>query len=130
VTTIASQCIAAFSALLSEVGVNAVRYARATTQSYDSAQRVVDTSTQWATGTTATCVHQPAAEGEAQYGDKGVDANGKGNMWFRHTVTVNEGDKVTVDGTTYIVRMSQQSRHGYRKVEGQTAEGQKVDGDV
>ena len=111
------------------VGTTITLASRKTTATYDSRMRLVDTATQYSSATTYTAsVQAPTNRDRVAFEAHGINPAYAVNAYLRDTVSVKSGDKLVYDGRTYIVRIANVARLGYRKVVGEGKAEQKVNG--
>lgn len=112
--------------ILSLVGstVTIAAPATETTTLFATDGRPLDTSTQWASGTSYTASVQVVGKAAAAvYEGMGITGRELLEVYLRPTVTVEEGYKLTYQNQVYIVRHAAEDDGGYRLAVCTRAEG-------
>lgn len=99
---------------------------------FDSSMRIKDTTTVYATGTAYTAVVQVVdfdSRTMGRFDGMGIKGAEVVAVYFRTTVTIEEGDKVTTStGHVYTVRWAPQAEDSYKKALCVRNEGMELSG--
>jgi len=133
--SLTSMARADFSAQLATHGESLTIAHRATeaNSETDSAGRLIETDTQWASDVTYTGVFQSIdplrnAADIAEFNRLGINLRHAAITYLRYDVDVVDGDKLTHDGVDYIVRFAPPARKGHRKTYCTRAGGLNING--